>query len=74
MAADPAKYLRIFRQESDEHLASLSDGLLKLEQAARSLGFKQVSCGPLVRSSYHSQECFVEASKCKSAWLKKISS
>ena len=33
MAADPAKYLRIFRQESDEHLASLSDGLLKLEQA-----------------------------------------
>jgi lipoyl synthase len=30
----------------------------KLGQLACSLGFKQVSCGPLVRSSYHSQEIF----------------
>lgn len=36
---------------------------LELEQAAISLGFKQVSCGPLVRSSYHSEKCFVEASR-----------
>jgi len=34
---------------------------LQLEKIARALGFKQASCGPLVRSSYHSEEGFAGA-------------